>query len=381
MSGGFQPVAPEFLAEIRRRTSLAELIGPDIDKWRSAGKGEFKGLCPFHSERTPSFYVIEPKGFWHCFGCGAHGDAIAWVRQTTTARNFLEAVEYLAARAGLAQTGPKLDPKPIVPRPSDDLLAERQAKKIEGARDIWARHQVATEYTPVGRYLRDIRRIRLAPVPPTIGYIPQLDHPYLRRGVGFPAMVAPIQAVDRRIVGVHCTYLASDGGGKMTAPPGWPAGEAWKAKIMRGVARHGAIRLTPAEDLMVVAEGVETALSVLQALYDEEVGAPHIDGEPVGVWAAGSLDNMGAIALPAGVREVILAADGDGKIPDAAEPERKDPEELIQAAAAKHRDEGRNVRIARPPAGADFNDLLPPGAGASAGDDDDGAAGTFGEAA
>lgn len=378
MSDGFRRIDPGFKAEVLRRTSLAELIGGSglVDKWRPGRAGEFKGICPFHQERTPSFYVVDSKGFWHCFGCAAHGDAIGWVVRTTTARDFPEAVEYLARRAGLAQTGPSLDPKPIKKRPADDMRAEDEAKRIEAARQVWAGHQVATDWTPAGLYLRQTRRIRV-PIPPTLGFHPACPHPYLRHA-GFPAMVAPVQRADRKIVGVHCTFLApqqgiygaSCGWGKMPPPAGWPPrwlppDEAWKAKIMRGVCRKGAIRLTPAEDLMVIAEGIETALSVLQALWDEEVGAPHIDGEPVAVWAAGSLDNMGAIDLPPGAREVILAADGDGKVPDATDPGRKDPDELIELAAMRHRDLGRNVRIARPPAGADFNDLVPPGAGAN----------------
>ena len=350
-----------FIDEVKRRTSLVDLIGRDV-ALKPAGR-EMKGLCPFHKERHGSFYVIEAKGFWHCFGCGKSGDAVRWVRETTDARDFREAVEYLAVRAGMSQTGPSLSPRPIVQRDGDEALAANRAKKIEGARAIWARHQQATDCTPVGRYLRDLRRIRVA-IPPTIGFIPDLAHPFLRRGIGFPAMVAPVQSGDRKVVGVHCTYLAPGGAGKMPCPPGYPDPGDWKPKIMRGACWEGAIRLTPAEDLMIVAEGIETALSVLQALWDDELGLPHIDGEPVGVWAAGSLGNMGAIGLPAGVREVILASDGDARIPD-ADSGQTDPEELILAAAARHRDAGRTIRIARPPAGADFNDMVPPGAGAT----------------
>lgn len=363
-------VSPEFKAEILRRVDLVELIHASglVDKWRPGRAGEFKGICPFHQERTPSFYVIGHKRFWHCFGCSAHGDAIAWVMRTTTARDFPEAVEYLAARVGLSQTGPALDRKPIDKRPADDMRADDEAKRIAAAREIWAGHSVATQWTPAGLYLQG-RRIGIE-LPPTIGYHAACPHPYLRYAK-FPAMVAPVQNVERRIVGVHCTFLAQfERGrwGKMPPPPGWPPDEAWKAKIMRGVCRKGAVRLTPAEDLMVIAEGLETSLSVLQALYDDEVKAPHIDGEPVGVWAALSLDNMGMIELPDGVREVILAGDGDGKLPAADDAVRKDPDELLEAAAARHRDLGRNVRIARPPAGVDFNDMVPDGAaGAIAG--------------
>ena len=62
---------------------------------------EHSGLCPFHNEKTPSFYVVEDKGFFHCFGCGAHGDAIGFVMRADNL-DFIEAVERLAGEAGIA---------------------------------------------------------------------------------------------------------------------------------------------------------------------------------------------------------------------------------------------------------------------------------------
>ena len=75
---------------------------------------QWKGCCPFHGEKTPSFYVYE-DGHYHCFGCGAHGDAISFVMQSQGA-GFMEAVERLAAEAGLE-----------VPKPSPEAAeAERR---------------------------------------------------------------------------------------------------------------------------------------------------------------------------------------------------------------------------------------------------------------
>ena len=68
---------PQFLDEIRTRLILSELIGRRV---RLALKGrEYIGLCPFHNEKTPSFTVNNEKGFFHCFGCGAHGDVIGFI--------------------------------------------------------------------------------------------------------------------------------------------------------------------------------------------------------------------------------------------------------------------------------------------------------------
>jgi len=90
---------PQFLDEIRARVPLADVVGKRV-KLTRAGR-EWKGLCPFHNEKTPSFSVVEDKGFYHCFGCGAHGDVIGFVMQTE-GLSFPETVEKLAGEAGLA---------------------------------------------------------------------------------------------------------------------------------------------------------------------------------------------------------------------------------------------------------------------------------------
>jgi DNA primase len=90
---------PGFLDELRSRLSLAELVGRKVKLVRRGR--EYAGLCPFHHEKTPSFYVVEDKGFFHCFGCGAHGDAIGFAMRADNL-DFLEAVERLAGLAGLA---------------------------------------------------------------------------------------------------------------------------------------------------------------------------------------------------------------------------------------------------------------------------------------
>lgn len=90
--------SPSFLDEIRSRVSLVSVIGRRV---RLTKKGrEHSGLCPFHNEKTPSFTVNEDKGFYHCFGCGAHGDVITFEMQTHHL-SFPEAVERLAGEAGL----------------------------------------------------------------------------------------------------------------------------------------------------------------------------------------------------------------------------------------------------------------------------------------
>ena len=90
---------PGFLDELRSRISLSGLIGRRVKLVRRGR--EFAGLCPFHHEKTPSFYVVEDKSFFHCFGCGAHGDVIGFAMRADNL-DFIEAIEKLAGEAGLA---------------------------------------------------------------------------------------------------------------------------------------------------------------------------------------------------------------------------------------------------------------------------------------
>jgi len=99
-------LSPAFLDELRARTLLSAVIAPSV-KLTKAGR-EWKACCPFHNEKTPSFTVNDEKGFYHCFGCGAHGDAIRFL---TDARGlpFMDAVKELAGKAGLEVPAP--DPR------------------------------------------------------------------------------------------------------------------------------------------------------------------------------------------------------------------------------------------------------------------------------
>ena len=92
-------IPPDFLDELRGRVALSSVVGRRV-KLQRAGR-EFKACCPFHNEKTPSFTVNDEKGFYHCFGCGAHGDVVRFVIEQE-GLPFRDAVERLAAEAGLA---------------------------------------------------------------------------------------------------------------------------------------------------------------------------------------------------------------------------------------------------------------------------------------
>jgi DNA primase len=99
-------LSPAFLDELRARTLLSALVGKTV-KLTRAGR-EWRACCPFHDEKTPSFYVNDAKGFYHCFGCSAHGDAIRWM---TDQRGlpFMDAVKELANAASMEVPAP--DPR------------------------------------------------------------------------------------------------------------------------------------------------------------------------------------------------------------------------------------------------------------------------------
>ncbi len=98
---------PSFLDDIRARISLVGLVGRRV-QLKQKGRGDWWGISPFTNEKTPSFHVVEDKGFFHCFSTGEHGDHFSWLMKTD-AVSFPEAVERLAGEAGLEmpQTTPE----------------------------------------------------------------------------------------------------------------------------------------------------------------------------------------------------------------------------------------------------------------------------------
>ena len=91
-------IPQEFINELNERADLVELVGRQVKLERRGSN--FVGLCPFHTEKTPSFTVSPEKGFYHCFGCGANGNALGFIQQHYAA-DFLTAVEKLAMMQGM----------------------------------------------------------------------------------------------------------------------------------------------------------------------------------------------------------------------------------------------------------------------------------------
>ena len=131
-----------FLDEIKSRLRLSDVIGKTV-KLRRQGR-EYVGLSPFTKEKSPSFFVNDDKGFFHDFSSGKHGDLIGFLQETERL-TFVEAVERLAAEAGLAL-------------PEPDPQAAAQEKKRQGLTD-WldaaAGWFEAELRRPVGKPARD----------------------------------------------------------------------------------------------------------------------------------------------------------------------------------------------------------------------------------
>lgn len=110
--------------EIKSRLDVADLVGEYL-QLKPAGSGSFRALCPFHQEKTPSFYVNRPRQSWHCFGCDQGGDVISFV-QRMEGMDFPEALHFLAQKTG-------------VELPSFDARASSEKKRLQEVNDLASR--------------------------------------------------------------------------------------------------------------------------------------------------------------------------------------------------------------------------------------------------
>ncbi len=129
----------KFLDELRSRLSIVDIIGQKV-KLTKRGR-EYIGLCPFHHEKTPSFTINESKGFYHCFGCGAHGDIIRFLMEAE-GLPFMEAVKKLADKANL--------PMPVFSKESQEQSQKR--KSLYEIMDMAAAFFEKNLKMPIGAY-------------------------------------------------------------------------------------------------------------------------------------------------------------------------------------------------------------------------------------
>lgn len=204
--------------------------------------------------------------------------------------------------------------------PSNAPAKCHDAKRTEAALAIW-KATTPADGTLVETYLA-ARGLHFSP-PSTLRFHAGLKHP---SGGIWPAMVALVtRGVEDAPLAIHRTFLSRDGSHKAPVDP---------QKMMLGPCRGGVVRLAPADDVMMVGEGIETCLAAMQVRCHP-------------AWAALSTSGLLALDLPDEVSDVIVLADGDDPGKAAA-----------RGAALRWKREGRRVRIAHPPRGMDFNDML-----------------------
>ncbi len=264
-------------------------------------------FCPAHpNTRTPALSLTDGsdgKLLVHCFAGCTGSDVLAALR----ARGLL---------AGYSDWKP--DPREMERRKANDEAEHR--RRIELARRCWS-EAGSISGTLAERYLR-ARRIT-CDLPPTLRFHPHCWHGPTSTKV--PALVAAV-GVGRKITGVHRTYLAEPGAKAFGK----------ESKLMLGRCAGGAVRLSGGPGPLVVAEGIETGLSLLSGLQD---ASPR-------VWAALSTSGMAGLVLPPDPGELVLAPDGDA-------PGREAANKLAARATTK----GWRVRIMRCPDDSDWNDV------------------------
>ncbi|KQM98906.1 hypothetical protein ASE78_05795 [Sphingomonas sp. Leaf25] len=271
---------------------------------------ELKGCCPFHTEKTPSFYIFNNR--FICFGCGAQGDVLDFVR-LASGGTVVDAIRALDAGA----LGPIAPPAPMKPKRDLSRLVAR----------IWS-DAAPIAGTPAERYLRGrgidmdlpdcLRFARLAP--PTI----EGNGLLAANGPGpLPVMLALVTGPDGGHPALQRTYLTEDG--RKAAVVATEQDRKPKVKYSLGNVRGGAIRLGPASGSIVVTEGLEDGATIAQALGRS-------------VWVAAGTSMLPHMLFPDDVRAVVIGADGDAPGRVAAE-----------KAATAYVERGLSVRITPPP--------------------------------
>ena len=281
---------------------IAEALGG-----RKAGSN-WSARCPAHEDRTPSLSLSDTsdgKVLVYCHA-GCHQDKVIgqlkasglWINNVPRLSNYAESKRHTRA---LEQ--------------DDEYI-----KRIEIAMSIWHGSKQAAG-TLIETYLES-RGLRLPPAP-VLKFHPNLKH---SQGGSWPTMIALVTRGEENLpIGIHRTFLSSNGKGKAPVD---------SQKMMLGPCRGGAVRLAEPKEVLMIGEGIETCLAAMQ-----ETGLP--------AWAALSANGLRLLDLPVLVREVIVLADGD----DSGELAARD-------CAVRLNRNGHRVRIARPPKGMDFNDML-----------------------
>lgn len=294
--------------------SLFTALGISTD-----GRGQH--ICcplPSHDDRNPSFRWDNKRQAWFC-SCGG-GDVIALI-QGIIGVSFPEALKWACAWLD-GDLNTTLANIPAIPLKKANSAAVSVNENKERALKIWKEAKPLAG-TVAERYLCEHRGITLSPLPLSLRFHPRLYHKDSKQY--FPALVAAIQAPDRSLTAVHRIFLDATTAKKANVT---------NQKLTLGSMNGGAVRLAAAGETLILCEGLEDGLTLLQA-----TGLP--------TWATLGTAGLKGVVLPDTVQEIIIAADSDPAGQKAA-----------IAAAERFTREGRKVRIATPPQNQkDFNAL------------------------
>lgn len=261
--------------DLKQRYRLSDVVTMASVKL-TRSRHELVGLCPFHNEKTPSFYVYDAEGVFNCFGCGASGNIIKFVRDTQGV-DFLQAVAMITGG----------DIRAVTPAERAVSDAKEKADYTAAALAIWNR---AVNYRgTVAEAYAKARGIE-APLPGSIRFAPCR---YPSEVQPRPAMICAAQAVDRSITGIQRIYLKPDGSDRARDVP------SGRGKLSLGNVRGSALRLGPVADEVTIVEGPEDGLTLMQQHPEKSV------------WVSLGTSNMHNIELPEQVRRVVLAGDNN----------------------------------------------------------------------
>jgi hypothetical protein len=277
-----------------------------------------KILCPFHDDHSPSLHVYDDH--YHCFVCGAHGDAIDWLRQVE-GLSYNVAAEMLANWAG-----------PLTPARGSSNADVENTRTLALAVQLWEQAQPIAD-TPALQYLAHVRKIDTDALPNNVENVLRF-HPRCPFGTGnvVPCLIALFRDVETDApAGIH----------RIAIPPEVFAGAKVQRMTLGRWPTARAIKLWPAQTRLFLGEGIETTLAAATRLtYRDAPMRP--------AWAAGSATNISKFPVLPGVEALMLLVDYD----PAGE----------SAAAVCHtrwRSAGRaSTRLKPEQAGTDFNDLV-----------------------
>lgn len=292
-----------------------------LARWLPGGKltgREYTALNPRRADKHQgSFKTNADSGAWQDFATEDRGSDPVSLLAFLNGTNQVEAAIQLATELGIEQEN-----LAAIPSRRRESAEQRRPKKDNTTVAIAIWHDARRpENTTVSRYL--LGRGLTGQIPQSIRFHPQLRHG--ESNTCTPAMVAAVHGPRGDIIGVHRTYLRSDGASKADVRP---------PRMALGHIKGGAVRLSPVSETLVLVEGIEDALAVLR-----------MTGQTT--WAVLGTAGFQNFVPPRGVRRIILAPDGDTA-----------GRSVIGPAGDRLLKMGFQVEVALAPSGRDWNDVL-----------------------